>query len=197
MSIPFLVIAFVIVASGIAAISLRNLVHCALALTVTFVGLAAAFLLLGAEFVGFAQILVYVGAVAILIVFAILLTRASEEQGEGSRRLPWTGFLIALAVFGTLAAIINKSQVLDRPPGPAPSVPVKDIGHKLMAEYVLPLEIIGLLLTAALIGAAVIALQDKNTPAKPIVSAPPAEHQGNGAVAGGRQHATSVAPEQT
>lgn len=193
MNIPFLVIAFVIVVSGIAAISLRNLVHCALALTVTFVGLAAAFLLLGAEFVGFAQILVYVGAVAILIVFAILLTRGAEEQIQGARRLPWTGFLIALVVFGTLVAIIQKSQVLERSPTAAPAVAVKDIGHKLMEQYVLPLEIIGLLLTAALIGAAVIALQEKSATPKPTVSVPPAEPQGNGAIAGGRQHATTVA----
>ena len=62
-------------ASAVAAMSLRNLVHCALTLTVTFAGLAAFYLQLDAQFVGFAQILVYIGAVAILIVFAILLTR--------------------------------------------------------------------------------------------------------------------------
>jgi len=57
---------------------MRNLVHCALMLTVTFAGLAAFYLQLDAQFVGFAQVLVYIGAVAILVVFAILLTRSSE-----------------------------------------------------------------------------------------------------------------------
>src|SRR5207249_2273823 len=69
MSVPFAIIAVVTLASAIAAMSLRNLVHCALSLVVTFAGLAVFYLQLGAQFVGLAQILVYVGAVAILIVF--------------------------------------------------------------------------------------------------------------------------------
>ena len=78
MTLPFAIIAGLTVGSAIAAMSLRNLVHCALSLVVTFAGLAALFLQLNAQFVGFAQVLVYVGAVAILIVFAILLTRGAE-----------------------------------------------------------------------------------------------------------------------
>jgi NADH-quinone oxidoreductase subunit J len=72
----FLIIAIVTLFAAAAAMSLRNLVHCALSLVVTFAGLAALYLQLDAQFVGFAQILVYVGAVAILIVFAVLLTRS-------------------------------------------------------------------------------------------------------------------------
>ena len=78
MPLPFAIIAVLTIAAAAAAMSLRNLVHCALALTVAFAGLASAYLQLDAQFVGFAQILVYVGAVAILIVFAILLTRGGE-----------------------------------------------------------------------------------------------------------------------
>src|SRR5882762_2644055 len=78
MSAAFAIIAFVTLTSAVAAMSLRNLVHCALCLFVTFGGLAIVYLQLDAQFVGLAQILVYVGAVAILIVFAILLTRSSE-----------------------------------------------------------------------------------------------------------------------
>ena len=65
-----------------AAMTFRHLVHCALAMAVSFVGLAAIYLQLHAQFVGFAQILVYVGAVAILIVFAILLTRSGEVSND-------------------------------------------------------------------------------------------------------------------
>ena len=75
-------------ASAVAAMSLRNLVHCALMLTVTFAGLAAFYLQLGAQFVGFAQILIYIGAVAILIVFAILLTAAASRPGIRSSPPP-------------------------------------------------------------------------------------------------------------
>jgi NADH-quinone oxidoreductase subunit J len=197
MNISFYMIAFVIVASGIAAISLRNLVHCALALTITFTGLAAAFLQLSAEFVGFAQILVYVGAVAILIVFAILLTRGNQEEAESSRRLPWSGLLIALLAFGLLTSVVQKSRVLDRPETVAPSLRVKDIGHRLMEQYVVPLEIIGLLLTAALIGAAVIALQDKPVLAKSPTLVVNPEPSKNGEVASGPQHATAVTQEHS
>ena len=88
-----------------AAMGLRNLVHCALSLAVTFAGLAALYLELNAEFVGFAQILVYVGAVAILIVFAILLTRGSETAPEKIYSPKWLiGLAVALLVFGVIAS---------------------------------------------------------------------------------------------
>ena len=70
-------------AGALAAVLLKNTVHCALALTVAFAGLALLFLELDAQFAGFAQILVYIGAVAILVVFAILLTRGSETPKDG------------------------------------------------------------------------------------------------------------------
>ena len=74
MTISFAIIAIIVIASGVAAMTMRNLVHCALSLIVTLGGLAGIYLQLGAQFIGFAQILVYVGAVAILIVFALRQT---------------------------------------------------------------------------------------------------------------------------
>src|SRR6478735_8308211 len=107
MTIAFGVTAFIILASGIAAISMRNLVHSALALTITFAGLAAAYLQLGAQFVGFAQILVYIGAVAILIAFAILLTRSSEPPQQSIVSSGWfSGAIVAVAVLGVLVYAI-------------------------------------------------------------------------------------------
>src|SRR5216110_977453 len=81
----FIILGLLTLAGAVAAMSLRNLVHCALALTVAFAGLAALYLQLDAQFVGFAQILVYIGAVAILIVFALLLTRGSDIGLRSSR----------------------------------------------------------------------------------------------------------------
>ena len=78
MSVVFYLIAAITLAGGLATVLLKHLVHSALAATVAFGGLALLFLSLDAQFAGFAQILVYIGAVAILIVFAILLTRGSE-----------------------------------------------------------------------------------------------------------------------
>ncbi len=83
MGIAFYLVSALTIGGALAAVLLKNLVHCALALTVAFLGLALLFLQLDAQFAGFAQILVYIGAVAILVVFAILLTRGSElPQGR-------------------------------------------------------------------------------------------------------------------
>ena len=162
MSLPFALLAVLTVASAVAAMSLRNLVHCALMLMVTLGGLALIYLQLSAQFVAFAQVLIYVGAVAILIVFAILLTRGSEPPRESIFSATWVvGVAIAATVFGLLAAIVLSSQALTSVMRPPPEVTVRQIGDQLMGKFVLPLEVIGLLLTAALIGAVIIAMHEK------------------------------------
>ena len=160
MDVAFWITAGWTVLSAGAALSFRNPVHCVLCLVLAFAGLAAFYLQLGAEFVGFAQILVYIGAVAILVVFAILLTRTSEVQEE-ERRFPWAGLTVAGIVFVTLAAAIRFSTLAWARPVSEPRPTVKQIGMEMFqGPYVLAVEVAGLLLTAALIGAAVIALQD-------------------------------------
>ena len=162
MNITFAIIAAVTIAAGVAAMSLRNLVHCALALTVAFAGLAAAYLQLGAQFVGFAQILVYIGAVAILIVFAILLTRGSELPQQSMASSGWlAGIAVTIAVLAVLVYAIAKSSVVQQNPAPETTVTVRQIGDALMNKFVLPLEVVGLLLTAALIGAVIIAMKEE------------------------------------
>ncbi|HEX4262839.1 MAG TPA: NADH-quinone oxidoreductase subunit J [Verrucomicrobiae bacterium] len=162
MNIVFAIIAIVTIAAGVAAMSLRNLVHCALALTVAFAGLAAAYLQLGAQFVGFTQLLVYVGAVAILIVFAILLTRGSEPPQQPVLSSGWlTGIVVTVAVLGVLVYAIAKSSVIQSAAPAQPEVTVRQIGDALMNKFVLPLEVVGLLLTAALIGAVIIAMKEE------------------------------------
>lgn len=122
----FLILAVLTITAAVAAMTLRNLIHCALAVAVTFVGLAATYLQLNAQFVGWAQILVYVGAVAILIVFAVLLTRGGEPSSDFIFSKSWfAGLAVALAVFGLLAWAVAKSflntnevpPALKRPPG--------------------------------------------------------------------------------
>jgi NADH-quinone oxidoreductase subunit J len=162
MSLSFLILAVLTLAGAVAAMTLRRLVHCALALTVALTGLAALYLNLGAQFVGLAQILVYVGAVAILIVFAILLTRSAEVRSQLTLSSSLiTGGVVSAAVFAVLAWAVIHSSSLHSVSGAAPVVTMKQIGDALMERYVLPLEVIGLMLTAALIGAAILALQEK------------------------------------
>src|SRR6202453_1869281 len=100
MSIVFYFIAGLSVAGALAAVLMKTTVHCELALTVAFAGLALLFLELDAQFAGFAQILIYIGAVAILIVFAILLTRGSElPKGGVFSQTCLAGLVIAAGVF--------------------------------------------------------------------------------------------------
>ena len=164
MTISFVIISAFTIGSAIAAMTLRHLVHCALALTITFAGLAALYLQLDAQFIGFAQILVYVGAVAILIVFAILLTRGSETTTHQRFSSSWiAGSIVAGLVTALLGGLVLSSKATSHSVPPAPEVTVRNIGDQLMTKYVLPLEVIGLLLTAALIGAVIIALRDQET----------------------------------
>jgi NADH:ubiquinone oxidoreductase subunit 6 (subunit J) len=163
MSVVFYLLAALTVAGGLAAVLLKNLVHAALAVTVAFGGLALLFLSLDAQFAGFAQILVYIGAVAILIVFAILLTRGSELPKDGVFSRTWlTGIVIASGVFAVLGwAVLKSAPGLPRQSA-VPSVTVHDIGVALVGRYVLPLEIVAVLLTAATIGAVIVAMHEKD-----------------------------------
>ena len=148
--------------SALAAMSLRNLVHCALCLALSFVGVAGLFLHVNAGFVAFAQILVYVGAVAILIVFAILLTRSSEQH-DATR---FSNLLLSIPLALVVAAILINaisSTSLNIATTAVTAPTVREIGRSLMTTHVIPLEVIGLLLTVALLGAIVLALPEKRT----------------------------------
>jgi NADH-quinone oxidoreductase subunit J len=161
MTLTFAIVAAVTVGAAVAAMGLRNLVHCALALTVALAGLAAAYLQLDAQFAGFAQILVYVGAVAILVVFAILLTRGSEPPQQPILSPGWlSGIAVSVVVLGVLTYAIARSSAIVHGIPPTPPATVRQLGDALMNEFVLPLEAVGLLLTAALIGAVIIAMKE-------------------------------------
>lgn len=154
----FIVIAILTLAGALAAATLRKLIHAALCLVVAFVGIAAFFFLLGAEFVGLVQIFVYVGAVAVLIVFTILLTRHTDENASGFN---WAGVVIAFAVFGGLLWAILQTPALSIAAPPIEALTVKRIGKVLMTDYIWPLQCVGLLLTAALIGGLILVMEEK------------------------------------
>jgi NADH-quinone oxidoreductase subunit J len=154
----FVVIAILTLAGALAAATLQKLMHAALSFAVTFVGIAAFFFLLGAEFVGLVQVFVYIGAVAVLIVFTILLTRRDDEKDRGFN---WSGVVVAVAVFGGLIWAILETQSLPIAAPEIPALTVKRIGEVLMTSYVWPLQCVGLLLTAALIGALILVMEEK------------------------------------
>ena len=154
----FIVIAIITLSGALAAAALPRLIHAALSLVIVFIGIAAYFFLLGAEFVGLVQVFVYIGAVAVLIVFTILLTRRDIVSTRGFN---WGGVIVALAVFvGLLWIILNTTSLALSAPQFEP-VTVKQIGATLMTNYVWPLQCVGLLLTVALIGALILVMEEK------------------------------------
>src|SRR5436309_12932243 len=146
----FVIIAIGTLAAALAAATLPNLMHAALSFAVAFVGIAAFFFLLGAEFVGLALVFIYVGAVAVLIVFTILLTHRDAGKDHGFN---WGGAIVALAVFGGLTWAILKTQSFAMLAPNMARLPVKRIGPPLLPIIVCPFNCVGLLLPAALIGA--------------------------------------------
>jgi len=161
-TLTFFILSVLTIVGAAAALTLRNLVHCVLALMLAFVGLAGLYLQLDAQFIGFAQVLVYIGAVAILIVFAILLTRGASSPLQSILSPSWAiSGVVSVVVFGVLAWTIRSSGAARQAIPPQPEATVRQIGNALMSKFAIPLEVIGLLLTAALVGAVTIAMQDK------------------------------------
>jgi NADH-quinone oxidoreductase subunit J len=158
-TVAFAAIAILTLAAALAAATLQKLMHAALSFAVMFVGISAFFFLFGAEFVGLVQIFVYIGAVAVLIVFTILLTRHDLEKVRGFN---WSGVVVAVAVFGGLVWAISKTKLVSVAAPQVEPITVQRIGELLMMNYVWPLMCVGVLLTAALIGALILVMEDKS-----------------------------------
>jgi NADH-quinone oxidoreductase subunit J len=134
-----------------------------LSLILFFLGIAGHYLLLRADFLGAVQILIYIGAVAVLILFAIMLTRhvtGTEGPIEVLGGKWWAGMGTAVIIAGLLWAVIRKDQLAAMLPAGVANASVAEIGRALVAEWVVPFEAMAVLLTAALIGAVVIALEE-------------------------------------
>lgn len=160
--LALLVLTFLVWSAASTAMCLNNLIHCALALVLSFVGIGGLYLWLGAEFVGFVQILVYVGAVSILVIFTVLLTRRgfeSEDDFEHPLLTLILGPLLVVPLFWLMGISLLRVDIITVMT--AKSAAVLDIGLALGREYLLPLLAVGVLLTAALIGAACLASESK------------------------------------
>ncbi|MSU49485.1 MAG: NADH-quinone oxidoreductase subunit J [Opitutus sp.] len=158
-----IVIALVTLTTAAVAMALRNLIHSALLLIASWAGIAAFYLWAGAEFVAFAQVLVYVGAVSMIVLFAVLLTRQSRadlDVAPDSYARAVTALLAGGAVLGVLfgAVLSTRLDVTSRPP---PPVTVRTLGEQLMGTHTAALLIVGVILTVSLLGAVVIAATDR------------------------------------
>ena len=161
--IALVIIAGCIVGSVALALSRRNLVHAALLLVLTWASIGGFYLWAGAEFLAFAQLLTYAGAISMVVLFAVLLTRPQPDTTEippESRKRAGLAVLAAGAVGAVLFKAISTTQFAS-PPDTAPTVTVRQLGEVLMREHAAALLIVGLILTIALIGATTIAAARK------------------------------------
>lgn len=168
----FGLLAALIVGSAVMVVSVRNVIHAALWLIACFFGVGALYLLLEAEFIAVAQVLVYVGAISILILFAIMLTRESEgaRYMVSGWRLVVTA-IVCVALFGAVLVPTIFTHTWNVPPpvvatpgSPAPPevlAGVEDLGRGFVFSYMLQFQVAGVLLTVALIGAIVIAFEER------------------------------------
>jgi NADH:ubiquinone oxidoreductase subunit 6 (subunit J) len=141
-----------VVGGGLAVVTLRNIIHSAVAMMVCFGSLAGMYLLLGAGIVAAAQVLIYLGAISVLILFAIMLTQAGDANIPAPfHRQVWAAGIVALCM---VAIIIWSAIVTDwGAAAAAVAINIQAVADALFTDYALPLEIVSLLLLAAIIGA--------------------------------------------
>jgi NADH-quinone oxidoreductase subunit J len=155
LTIAFWILAVVTVSAAIGVIVQKNVFRAALSLILCLAAVAGIFVILSADFLAGAQILVYIGAVSVLIILAIMLTR-EFSQGSPSNRLRFPAFIIAVLLFGVVAYAVLKTnwQVAAVTPD-APTT--ADLAEKLFGQngFILPLEIAPVIILAVILGAIV------------------------------------------
>ncbi|MGB5105979.1 MAG: NADH-quinone oxidoreductase subunit J [Candidatus Zixiibacteriota bacterium] len=153
----FYLFAFMIVVAGILVVTLRDIFHCALMLVICMFSIAALYVLLGADFIAAVQVLIYVGAVSVLLIFAIMLTARVSGVGVRQQNEQAPVALIAtLAFMGITLYGLGKTVWNVKTTAP-PDETVMALGKLMMTTYVVPFEVVSVVLLAALIGAVVIA----------------------------------------
>ena len=165
MQLIFLVTAAVTIFAGVMMVSVRKLLHAALWLILVLFGVAVIFGLLETSFMTIVQVVVYIGAIAILVVFAIMLTRdAIDDTYENSRRWIMTAIIALIALGGILLALFTwpQGQALTTPL-PGGQQDIAAIGLALLDPegYLIPFEIASILLLAALIGGIYVGIEHK------------------------------------
>jgi NADH-quinone oxidoreductase subunit J len=163
--VAFWILAVAIAAAAIGVVRSPNIVHAALFLVVVLAGTAAQYILLAAEFVAWVQVLIYIGAVVVLFLFGIMLTRAPmrSEGGTLDNDQRWGAAVVALFVLGILVTLLvdafggtkirftNSLVAIGR---------TSHVGTDIFRVYVVPFEVVSMLLLAALVGAVVLARKD-------------------------------------
>ena len=154
----FIMFAVTAVVAALAVISLKNPVHGALALMVTFFQVACIFVLLRAPFLAAAQLFIYVGAVMVLFLFVVLVLDMEKAALEVFPRLNrWFAYVVSPLVAIEFFIVIWGSAFKDMLPPTSAETSVKEFGKALFTDYLLPFEVVSVLLLAAMVGAIVMA----------------------------------------
>jgi NADH-quinone oxidoreductase subunit J len=164
--IVFLIVAFATLGAGLMVVTTRNLVHAALWLVAALFGVAVTYALLDADFLAVVQVVVYIGAIAILFIFAVMLTRREmRDRGPQMNRNWWFGALLAVLTFGGLFLLLRGWSGFSKTASayPVGFDAVAALGNALVSPdaYVLPFEVASVLLMAALVGAVYVAFNRK------------------------------------
>lgn len=164
--IIFLIAAGATLVSGLMVVTTRNLIHAALWLVAALFGVAVIYAILNASFIAVVQVVVYVGAIAILFIFAVMLTRRDmRDSGAQHNRNWWAGALVAAASFAGLAFLLQGWSGYSKTAADIPSGfdAVGALGEALVSPnaYVLPFEVASVLLLAAMVGAVYVAFNRK------------------------------------
>ena len=161
----FYIIAIAMAVSAIRVVTVKNVVHAAMYLVVVLAGVAAQYILLASEFIAASQVLVYIGAVIVLVLFGVMLTRAKLGKDVNlTNDYWWVGALTAFMVFGVMAYSLLDYYGDDRldQDGVASQVGsnTEQVSDAIFSTYVVPFEAISVLLLGALVGAIVLARKD-------------------------------------
>lgn len=155
----FIVVALATAFAAVRLVTTRNVVHAALYLLVVLAGVAVLFLLFTAELLGWVQVLIYVGAVVVLLLFGLMLTRAPIGGTAMDTQMRGIAALVAALIFGITSSILWKTfegRRLDL----SEVFSSEALGAALFTRYVLPFEVVSVLLLAALVGAVVLARKE-------------------------------------
>ncbi|RHW37203.1 NADH-quinone oxidoreductase subunit J [Neobacillus notoginsengisoli] len=158
--LAFMLLALVAVIGGVLLLNLTKVVHTIIALVFTFISIAGIFVLLSAEFLAAVQILIYSGAITIIMLFGIMLTKHDDESEASTGK--WRKLLMVLGVAGFAFAVYIGIYNLDLSPEPAAlhENNTEQIGMALYSRFIIPFEYLSVLLLVALIGAIVLAKKD-------------------------------------
>lgn len=164
--IIFLLVGALVLVSGLMVVTVRNLLHAALWLVVSLFGVAVLYAILQANFLAVVQVVVYIGAIAILFIFAVMLTRREAmEKGRQTRDNWWIPALLGFLILTGLVVLISSVPGVQRTAAvlPAGLDTVQALGTALVSPdaYVLPFEVASVLMLAALVGAVYVATVDK------------------------------------